>query len=153
VDKLTDFLSQMHLGTLEESPLYELARGSTDLLPSGSVTHGPWPADSCAAVLRVWHAADWLELYYRDLPPTWKITQEEWRLRLAEDGTLARGDAQELLAHPDRWVSERADGHVNLCQSGIGRTHPWEDWYALAIETASRLPIAPARDSPRAIDQ
>lgn len=49
VDTLADFLAQMHLAALEESPLYEILRGSTDLVPGAPVVHGPWPADSGGA--------------------------------------------------------------------------------------------------------
>src|SRR5205807_514286 len=63
VDALADFLSQMHLAALEESPLYEIPRGSTDLMPAAPGVHGPWPAASCAAVLNIWYAVGWIGLY------------------------------------------------------------------------------------------
>ena len=61
VDELEDFLLQMELAVLEETPLYEISMGSIDLV-TPPVTHGPWPAASCAAVLRRWHKAGWITL-------------------------------------------------------------------------------------------
>ena len=56
VDELKDFLCQMEIAVLEESPLYEIPRGSIYLV-TPPVEHGPWPAATCAAVLRLWHTA------------------------------------------------------------------------------------------------
>lgn len=141
MDALTDFLSQMHLATLEESPLHEIARGSVDLLAGRSVRHGPWPAASCAAVLRIWHAAGWIGLYYPEPPPAWNVTPADWCARLANDDVLIRSDAEELLDHPARWFPGHADGHACIYQTEMGEPTPWQRWHDAALETAQRLPL------------
>ena len=88
VDGLTDFLVQMEIATLEESPLYEIPKGSTNLV-TPPVTHGPWPATACAAVLRIWHDAGWIGLYLPDYPPGWNLLPAAWSARLVDGKVLA----------------------------------------------------------------
>jgi hypothetical protein len=78
---------------------------------------------------------------FPDLPPAWNLTTAGWQARLGEAGFLARAVAEELLEHPERWMEGHADGHVSLCRSDMGQQQPWERWYDLARETASRLPL------------
>jgi len=139
--RLSDFLEQMYLATLEECPLHEVARGSEDDVAGGTVIHGPWPAAGCAAIFRVWHAAGWVELYFPDLPRTWSVATAEWQGRLERGRILPLADAAMLLDHPERWLLEHADGHVSLCQSDLGETHSAKQWYALARDTAAGLQL------------
>src|SRR6266851_1469764 len=126
-----DFLEQMWLVTHEESPLHEVPRGSLDAGGSGpAVRHGPWPAAKCAAVLRVWHAAGWIELYSRTrsaVPDGWEhrliLTDGEW--------VLDSRDARTLLASPGLWRPERGEGQICLCPSAQGLAHAAPEWYAL----------------------
>ena len=111
VDDLTDFLWQMEILVLEETPLYEIPQGSIDD-PGGSARrHGPWPASTCAAVLKLWYQAGWIGLYFREPPPGWNVTPAEWRSRLGGGQDLAAQDAYALLEQSDRWILEHADGH------------------------------------------
>jgi hypothetical protein len=141
VDEMTDFLCQMQIATLEETPLYEIPKGSVDLVRGGPVHHGPWPAAACAAVLKVWHAAGWIGLHFPGYPSTWNLTPADWGARIADGDTLTGLDADELLDHPERWILGQADGHVCLYQTETGRMTPWQQWYDVALETAQRLPL------------
>ena len=146
VDALADFLSQMHLAALEESPLYEIPRGSTDLMPAAPGVHGPWPAASCAAVLNIWYAVGWIGLYYPVPPSGWDVAPAEWCARLVDGDVLAQADGQYLLKHPERWLVGQADGHVCLYCTKAGEATPWQRWLDLALETAQRLPITERKD-------
>jgi len=141
VDPLTDFLYQMYLAVLEESPLYQIPRGSTDLVPGGPVMHGPWPAATCAAVLTIWYALGWIGLYYPQMPPKWNVTPAQWCTRLVDGDVLPPADGQTLLAQPRRWVAGHADGHACLYCTETGQNTPWQQWYVVALETTQQLPI------------
>ena len=136
----SDFLQQMYLATLEESPLHEVPEGSLDHRGQGpAVQHGPWQPSRCAAVLRAWHAAGWVELYFPELPPTWNLIPADWQSRLmpGDFRALNHADAQTLLASPERWRLERADGQVCLSQSARGEAQSPSEWYALARLTGA----------------
>jgi hypothetical protein len=138
VDGLTDFLLQMELATLEETPLYEIPLGSVDLA-TPPVTHGPWPAATCAAVLRLWHRAGWIGLHLPDWPAEWKLIPADWCSRLIDGDTLTRPDADELLDHPQRWLLGHADGHAAPYKTVAGETTPREQWHGEARDMAQRL--------------
>ncbi|MDW5326176.1 hypothetical protein [Plantactinospora sp. KLBMP9567] len=140
MDALTDFLLQMEIATLEETPLYAIPRGSVDLV-TPPVTHGPWPAATCAAVLRIWHKADWIGLYLPDYPAEWRLVPADWCTRLVDGDTLAEPDAEELLDHPERWLLQHADGHVAPYKTAAGETTPWEQWHKEALDMAKPLPL------------
>ena len=143
VDDLTDFLWQMEILVLEEAPLYEIPLGSIDD-PTGSARrHGPWPASTCAAILKLWYRAGWIGLCFRDPPSGWNVVPAEWRSRLADDEDLASHDAHDLLEHPDRWVLGHADGHVQPYRTVEGEVTPRELWFEHVIETARNLPLKP----------
>ncbi len=140
VDELEDFLLQMELATLEETPLYEISMGSVDVV-TPPVTHGPWPTASCAAVLRIWHKAGWIGLYLPDYPSDWDLIPADWCTRLIDGDVLTVPDAEELLDHPERWLLRHADGHVVPYKTAGGQTTPWEQWRNKALNTARRLPL------------
>jgi hypothetical protein len=131
-----DFLEQMHLAIDEECPLHEAAQGSIDCLPGGPVTHGPWPAEHVAAVLRAWRDAGWIGLYFPELPPG-TLVPADWQRRLLPDRTLEPADAAELLDQPERWIVGSADGHVSPYRTDLGDTidvQRWLDSAATATE-------------------
>jgi len=130
-----DFLIQMHVAVYEECPLHEAAQGSVDLRPDGPVTHGPWPAEHVAAVLRVWRDAGWIDLYFPALPPSWSLAPAEWQSRLLPDRTLDPADAAELLDQPERWIVGGADGHVSPYRTDLGETIDVPKWLDLADGT------------------
>jgi hypothetical protein len=148
MDALTDFISQMHLAALEESPLWAIPLGSIDHARDGLVTHGPWPAATCAAVLRIWHAAGWIELYHPILPSQEAPTPADRAGRLADDGVLSAKDAETLLDHPERWMPARADGHTCLYTSDTGDATPWPQWHQVARATAQHLPLTEGKPEP-----
>ena len=131
----------MHLAVLEESPLYEIPRGLTDLVPGTPVVHGPWPAATCAAVLRIWRSLNWIGLYYPEPPSEWRVTPAEWCARLLDGDVLRSADAEALLGHPERWIAGHADGHACLYLSDAGEVTPWPRWHEAALEAAQRLPL------------
>jgi hypothetical protein len=137
---LVDFISQMRLAAWENCPLHELPRGSVDLLDP-PVVHGPWPAESCAAVQRLWYHAGWIGLYYPKLPESWNLINAPWRERTLANGTLAHPDAEELLAHTERWLLGTDDGHVELFLTDDGDAEPWGRWYDTALPLASTLSL------------
>jgi hypothetical protein len=142
MEALTDFLSQMHLAAVEESPLYEIPRGSIDLMRDTPVVHGPWPASTCAAVLRIWYGQGWIALYYPEPPPGWNITPADWCAHLVDGDVLPQAVADTLLDHPERWIADHADGQACLYQSDLGEATPWRQWYEAVVATAQRLPLA-----------
>ncbi|SNY46865.1 hypothetical protein [Paractinoplanes atraurantiacus] len=140
---LTDFLSQMEILVLEEAPLYEIPQGSIDD-PAGSARrHGPWPASTCAVILRLWYRAGWIGLYFRDPPSGWNVIPAPWRSRLTGDGDLAAHDAHALLEQPERWTLEHAGGHVQPYRTVDGEMTPREQWLEHVITTARNLPVRP----------
>ncbi|HEY7222814.1 MAG TPA: hypothetical protein VH561_04260 [Micromonosporaceae bacterium] len=147
-DPILDFLSQMHLAVWENCPLWELPRGSTDIYSRHRrVVHGPWPAESCAAVQRLWFRTGWVGLYYPTLPAQWNLVVASWRERTAADGTLGSADAEELLAHTERWVLGMDDGHVELFLTDEGHAEPWEQWYDTALPLVSTLDLTVASEN------
>jgi hypothetical protein len=138
VDELADFLRQMELATLEQTPLYEIPMGSVDLV-TPPVTHGPWPAAICAAVLRLWHTAGWIGLYFPNYPAEWRLIPADRCTRLVDGDTLTGPDAEELLGHPERWLLRHADGHVVPYKTVEGETATWEQWSDEAHDIAERL--------------
>ena len=111
------------------------------------VTHGPWPAATCAAVLRLWHQAGWIGLYLPDHPSQWELVPADWCARLVDGEALPGPDAAELLDHPERWLPGHADGHVVPYKTVEGQTTLWEQWHDEALDTARRLPLR--ADDPR----
>ncbi|MGA5301595.1 hypothetical protein ACPCHT_16830 [Nucisporomicrobium flavum] len=145
MDDLADFISQMAILVREEAPLHEIPHGSRDLVGAGAVVdHGPWPASTCAAVLTLWHRAGWIGFSFRDPPAGWDVAPAEWRSRLVHGEDLAARDIDDILDHPERWVPEKADGHVQPYRTDQGAKTPQEQWFDLVIETARSLPLRPA---------
>ncbi len=124
----------MHLLVVEESPLWSVPTGVTDHLGDGrTVSHGPWSAPECSALLGRWLAAGWLELYLPDLPEGWNLQRAEWLSRAnrrAKFLMLDTNDSEELLAAPDRWIVGSIDGQVCLCRSDAGMDHTASEWYS-----------------------
>lgn len=143
MDDLTDFLWQMELLVLEEAPLYEIPQGSIDDPAGAARRHGPWPASTCAAILKLWYQAGWIGLYFRDPPADWNVIPAEWRSRLTNEEDVAAQDGYTLLDQPERWSLERADGHVQPYRTVDGETTPRDQWFEHVIETARTLPLKP----------
>lgn len=139
VDHVEDFLRQMMLTAFECSPLCEIPLGSYWL--GSPIVHGPWPAASCAAILKVWYEAELLRLHFPDSLVEWNLIPGDWDTRLVDGDALADPDAKELLDHPERWVRERADGYVVPCATWQGDVAPMEEWLAKALDTAQRQPL------------
>jgi hypothetical protein len=100
-----DFRNQMRLAVWENCRLHEAAQGSTDLLGSGPVTHGPWPAERVAAVLRTWLLAGLIGLYFDDPPPTWTSYRRRGSDGCSRTGHCAPGC--DGLARPHRTLDPR----------------------------------------------
>lgn len=118
-----DFAEQMYTAVVEESPLWELPRGVTDLLPGGAVTHGPWDPAECGAAITCWLDRGWVELY----------SPGPLRAGRQERGTfcvLAEDDARRLLREPARWLVETPDGSVCLSRTDAGTAVDAEEWIA-----------------------
>ena len=133
----------MEIVVLEEQALYEIPHGSRDGLGPSALVHGPWPASTCAAILKLWYEAGWIGLYFRDPPPGWNVAPAEWRSRLAAGEDLAAQDAYDLLDQPEGWVLAHADGHVQPYRTVAGEIAPREQWFEHVIETARTLPLKP----------
>ena len=139
MDEVEDFLLRMEIATLDgEGWLYQTPQGYSVL--GGDVSYGPWPAASCAAVLKIWHRAGLIRLHFAGYPE-WRLTPADWRVRLIDGDALADADALELLDHPRRWVPGHADGYVAPRKTSQGKAAPWDRWLAEALETARRLPL------------
>ncbi|MFB9357556.1 hypothetical protein [Actinoplanes nipponensis] len=143
MDDLTDFLGQMEILVREEAPLHEIPHGSRDGLGPLAVEHGPWPASTCAAVLKRWYEAGWIGLYFRDPPPGWNVAAAEWQGRLVDGEDLADRDARCLLEEPERWVLAHADGHVQPYRTVQGEIAPVEQWFEHVMALARGLPLKP----------
>ncbi|MEU4620378.1 hypothetical protein AB0G04_10435 [Actinoplanes sp. NPDC023801] len=119
MDELTDFLWQMEIAAWEEAWLFEIPLGSIDSPGPWQIVHGPWPAPTCAAVLRLWYDAGWIGLHYRDPPPGWDVGAPHWRDRVS------------------------ADGYVQLYRADEGETTLREQWFEHVIDIARGLPLRP----------
>jgi hypothetical protein len=140
VDDLVDFLWNMEAAVREETPLYEIPQGSQ----SGAKFYGPWPASTCAAVLKAWYQAGWVGIYFRDPPPGWSVAPAEWRSRLADSADLAVEDALALFEQSERWAQiEHGDGHVQPYLTTEGDITPRDQWYEHVMEMARGLPLKP----------
>lgn len=142
MDDLEDFLEQMEEAVGAGEALFEVPMGWLGF-GEPAVRHGPWPAATCAAVLRVWLDAGWLELVREPFPPEWDISPAEWEDRLVDGCRLTRADAADLLDHPERWGLWNADGHATLAKTGAGAAVGCDRWYAAVRATAERLPLRP----------
>jgi len=133
----TDFIRQMYLAIIEESPLWSLAAGATDYLGGGqTIKHGPWSPDECSTLLLRWFATSWLELYLPEVPTGWRLRPAEWQMRVERRGpfaVLATEDAHQLLLAPARWLADTADGQACLSRTDSGMEHEATDWYAAAV--------------------
>ncbi|KRB78843.1 hypothetical protein ASE01_23690 [Nocardioides sp. Root190] len=145
-----DFFSQMQLLVLEGSSLFEFPMGSTDLLPSGNVHHGPWSPTDCACVLDAWYSEDWLTLVV-DQGHADALGAPEWWQRTVADAEdprfrqLSPGDATRLLRFPAKWLPGTPDGNVMVCQTKTGEATKAEMWDQVAEAALSTV----ARKTPR----
>jgi hypothetical protein len=140
MDEAENFLLCMQIATLDgESWLYQLPQGYS--VVGSSLKYGPWPAASCATVLRIWYQADLIRLHFQDFPE-WELVPSDWGTRLVDGDTLADADAWELLGHPERWVQGHTDGYVAPLRTWQGEVAPEEQWLTEALETARRLPLS-----------
>jgi hypothetical protein len=131
-----DLVTEMHAVVYEEWALHSVTQGAIDLVPGDPVVHGPWSADECASLLRIWLDLGWLELVADLNPPSdWNLSPANWELRARRDGEfliLQREDARELLGQPERWTVESRDGQVMPALTDDGKRHPFDDWIAQA---------------------
>ncbi|WP_125811576.1 hypothetical protein [Actinoplanes sp. ATCC 53533] len=139
MDDVDDFLRQLRIAAFECPPLCEVPLGSYWL--GNPVMHGPWPAATCAAVLKIWYEADLIRLHFPAYPAEWNLVPGGWGTRLVDGDALADADAEKLLDHPERWVRENADGYVVPCATWQGDVAPLAEWLAAALDTAQRLPL------------
>jgi hypothetical protein len=109
-----DFFSQMEITCSEEAPLWEVPRGSTDLVGYESVVHGPWFPDDCARVLTRWFDLGLVGLYRPDSDTLIDVE---------------RADAYDLLRAPDRWT---LDNSPSLYVTEVGSSVPPREWIELA---------------------
>ena len=134
----TNFVSQMHLAVLEESPLWSLTARVVDRLGGGrTIEHGPWSPGECSILLLRWFTTGWLELYLPEVPAGWHLRPEEWQDRAERRGPFivltAEDTYQLLLAPAARWLVDTADGQVCLSRTDSGLGHEAADWYAAAV--------------------
>ncbi len=136
-DSYSGLVAQMRAAVREETALWELPSGSADLLPSGTVVHGPWPARECSDVLTSWLHRNWIELYLPSLPDKWDLPGAEWRVRASyREGflLLANLDAANLIQDPSRWTLDSEDGHVALSLTSSGADVGDSEWLAAAVQ-------------------
>jgi hypothetical protein len=130
-----DFINEMYVAVVEECALWELARGSVDLLPEGPIEHGPWDPKACAAVVLRWTDAGLVDLYLPEIVEGWGIEPADWQAHAEQRGSflvLAAVDARQLLAEPDRWTVESVDGHASLSRSDAGIATEHAEWITAA---------------------
>jgi hypothetical protein len=136
-DSYSDLVAQMRAAVREETALWQLPSGSTDLLASGNVVHGPWPARECSDVIAAWLRRNWIELYLPSLPDKWQLPGAEWRVRASySEGflLLANLDAEKLLRDPSRWTLDSEDGHVALSLASSSTDVEDSEWLAAAVQ-------------------
>ena len=59
---------------------------------------------------------------------------------------MATADAEELLAHTERWILGTDDGHVELFLTDDGYAEPWERWHETALPLAITLALTVSDD-------
>lgn len=90
-----DFSSEMYVAVIEQSFLFELALGVTDVMRDGTrVPHGPWAPSDCSAVMIAWFDRDWIFLHRSP----------------GDDTPVPRAYARDVLLDPARWKRENAEG-------------------------------------------
>ena len=113
-DERTDFLWQLALACREEAPLWEIPRGSTDLIGNTSVLHGPWSAGDCSRVLTNWLDGGLLGLYRREGDAIVDVDH---------------ADARDLLCASDLWTLNNSP---NLYVTDVGNSLTPDEWIVLA---------------------
>jgi hypothetical protein len=129
----SDFINETYLALLEERPLWELPRGTTDLLADGPVRHGPWEPRACAELIIRWLDRGWVELYLPDVPSQWNLKPAGWQVRTERRGAfsiLDPSDARQLLEDWRRWTVDSADGQASLSRTDVGMNVVADDWLA-----------------------
>ncbi len=136
VDATRLLVEEMYDRVLEESFLFELSLPSTTVLSRRrTIVNGPFPLESCSAVLIHWFDSGWLDLLTASHPESWLegLPSKGWEGRLvaradADYAALAEDDARLLLIDPTRWAKETRDGLVMLGTSAAGSQVPWQQW-------------------------
>jgi hypothetical protein len=102
-----DFINEMYVAVMEERALWQLPGGTTDLLPDGSVKHGPWEPRACSELIIRWLDRGWVDLYLPDVPEQWNLKPAAWQARTDRWGAfsiLDPDDARQLLQDWRRWT-------------------------------------------------
>ena len=112
-----DLIYEMHAAVLEQSFLFEVPRGATEIQGSREVQCGPWDPEACSTVLTIWFDLGWVSVYmpseqmqrWTEQPATWMS-----KLQTSDHPILEKSDARELLATPSSWAHDRAEGWAAL---------------------------------------
>lgn len=119
--EFADFLGEMWLGVHEGAFLFELPGGSILHTNQGVERHGPWPPDECSRCLLAWFDHGWINVYVLSEHLDRWSSDDDALLPDPDDETgrlVERDRARAILADPQTWTNDRAEGFVVLNPSG-----------------------------------
>lgn len=126
--EFVDFAEQLFWAVVEESPLYEVPLGVTDIVDGRRHVHGPWVVTDCSEALLGWFDAGLLELYRR------QARARGPHLDVPHD------EARRLLLDTTRWtLDDPGAGDVCLVPSEDGVKVDRVEWVA-ALARLRRSP-------------
>jgi hypothetical protein len=110
-----DFRGEMWLGVHEGAFLFELPGGSILHTAHGVERRGPWPPEECSRCLLTWFDRGWIDAFALAEHLDYWAHDDPALLRDPDDHAariIERGRARAILADPQMWTNDRAEGFV-----------------------------------------
>jgi hypothetical protein len=135
-EEFEDFLGEMWLGVHEGAFLFEFPGGSSLHPSEGIERHGPWPPDGCSSCLLTWFDHGWINAYVLSEHLDRWSPDDDALLPVPDDETarLIRVDrVRVILADPQTWTNDRAEGMVVLNPAGHAPTSDFRQLWLDAV--------------------